>query len=655
MYLSRLTINNYRSIRNIDINFAKGKNIIVGRNNAGKSNIIKALDIVLGENSPTYSKSENITPLDFYTYKIKKSGREEIKIEREIFIFIELTKESKEKLNYDEIYKCYGFYKYLTPISDNDLRTKTGSIFSINPDDLNYRTQKGYVNAKLKNQQPFEKEFDDAELFTFVFKANLDSETDAVTKDIRFFYRKDNKSDWIMAFTAPIRNELLQSAIIPSFRDPQNQLRCTQWTWYGKLMRHLTTSNGKEAELKKSFSEVKKIADEIFEKAKSKVQSNSLDVAFPGSQIHFQFNEDFRTDIYKDSKIYVDDGIKSPLSEKGSGIQSATIIGLFNFYTKYVSTITGALLCVEEPELYLHPHARRVISDKLDEFLDSKNQVILTTHSTEFIRTIDTDLNIILVQKDERGTYAKPVKIKANRFLLLDNNHNEVFFADKVIVCEGLDHYLLRWVSKEKYPKNLDEQNISIISVGTKDFIGTFTELLLDLGICCFVFADFDYFLRDEENEASKYEEVIKAKSGRERKLSKRHKSIANLSKKFFEQECLFGTQGAGVISKIKGMRLKLKSESEKEFYTAKTIEDFSKEKGNIGTLLSELRKNGAGILNAEIEHLSKDLNLIAPETNKLTYDKVFEINKLINEGAKITDLFETSQIEEFLDGVFKK
>lgn len=653
MYLSHLKIKNFRSIKNLSLVFQKGKNIIVGRNNTGKSNIIKALDIVLGEGSPTYYKVENITPLDFYKYKIKKEKVDEVETATEILIFVELTKEKNEQLNYEEIYKCFGFYKYLTPITDAHLKNNTTTIFEINVDELDYRKEKSYVNPKLKNQLPFENEFNGAELFTFVFRATLEKETETIIKDMRFFYRKNEQSDWVMAFTSPIRNEFLQSAIIPSFRDPQNQLRPTQWTWYGKLMRYLTTTHGKDESLRRAFTGVKKIADEIFVQAKNKVQSGSLDVAFPGSQIHFQFNEDFKADIYKDSKIYIDDGIKSPLNEKGSGIQSATIIGLFNFYTKYVNTITAALLCIEEPELYLHPHARRVISDRLDEFLNSKNQVILTTHSTDFIRSIEEDLNIILVQKTSNGTSAKPIKIKDNRFLLLDNNHNEVFFADKVIVCEGLDHYLLRWISKEKFPKKLDEQNISIVSVGAKDYIDIFINLLLDLDIKCFVFADFDYFLRDQGINAGIYEETIKSKSGHTKKLSKRHKSISNLSVSFFNQDCIFGNDGGQKKLEIDTFRSKLKKNQERNFYMAKITQEFANSK-EIESHLDHLRKNGIGILNSEVEYLSRDVNLIAPETNKLNYDKIFEINKLLNSGKKISDLFDTKQIEDFLSNVYQ-
>lgn len=47
MYLSRLVIHNYRSIKYLDLGFAKGKNVIVGKNNAGKSNIINVLGDVV--------------------------------------------------------------------------------------------------------------------------------------------------------------------------------------------------------------------------------------------------------------------------------------------------------------------------------------------------------------------------------------------------------------------------------------------------------------------------------------------------------------------------------------------------------------------------------------------------------------------------------
>ena len=135
MHVSRLYIVNYRSIRELDLRFEKGKNVIIGRNNCGKSNIIRALHIVLGETSPTYQKSENVALGDFHTWNEKQAN---------------------------------------------------------------------------------------------------------------------------------VRNELLQSAIIPSFRDPQNQLRLSSWTWYGKLMQHLTAGHMKNADLRNALDSVRDVANQIF-------------------------------------------------------------------------------------------------------------------------------------------------------------------------------------------------------------------------------------------------------------------------------------------------------------------------------------------------------------------------------------------------------
>ncbi len=658
MYLSRIVIKDFRSIRELNLKFSPGKNVIVGRNNSGKSNIIKAIDLVLGENSPAFAKSENVTEIDFYTRKeIDSSGKENIVSSREIYIFCELKRDKDEKLDYEEMYKCNGFkvsaeiirweqdakgkskpVKRPKRIKDSELQ----KVFEV-PDDSEFI----YVDHKLRHQKTFESQFEDKNCFGFVFRANKDEDGN-VTKCLRFVYREDESHDWVMAFYATIRNELLQSAIIPSFRDPANQLRLSNWTWYGKLMRFLTDKPAKSKELMDAFKQVKDVGDQIFQEAKDKVQTGALEISFPGTEIHFQFNTDLKTDIYKNCVIYVDDGFKSQLVDKGSGIQSATIIGLFNYYVKNIATKTSALLCIEEPELYLHPHARRVISDKLDAFLENnKNQVIITTHSSEFIRTTKEDMNIIFVKKEKSGcTIALPIEIKNYKRLLLDNNQNELFFADKVVVCEGFDNYILRWIAQEKFTGKLDEENVSIISVGGKDKIDDLTKMVLNMGIECYVFADFDYFLRDQGVEADKYDPKNK------------HESIQTLGAEFFKQTCIYGSVGDTKFSELQKLRAQIKQHEEKKFYTAKKLDDFKngdQQKLKIlSDFLADLRAHGICTLTQEIEGFCRDDKLLAPD-KKLTLDSIFDINAQIDRGAKISDLFDINEPEEFLKTVFRK
>jgi putative ATP-dependent endonuclease of OLD family len=643
MYLSKVSIRNYRSIKKLDTNFQKGKNIIIGRNNSGKSNIIKALDVVLGENSPTYAKSENITQKDFFTWK-EKVGEEIIeKSADDLYIFCELTREPDEDLNYDEINKGYGFYVANNRvISTEELAKNPKKIFEIKQDDV---TEKRYLNPKLKNQETFKMEFNDKYHFAFILHANKDDETNTISKDIRFLYRENESLNWFMGFSAPIRNEFLQSAIIHSFRDPQMQLKLNSWSWYGKLMKHLTESSDQHEKLEEALKEVKIVADEIFATVKEDVKKSSLEIAFPNTEISFQFNHSTKNDLYKSCNIYVDDGINTTLSEKGSGIQSSTIIGLFNYYTKEINTVTSALLCIEEPELYLHPHARRVLSGRLDDFTDNgKNQVITTTHSAEFINAKDCGLNVILTLKDEKeGTTTTNIVLGQNKSLLLDSNHKEIFFADKIIICEGIaDEMILKWVADEKFPNKIDENNISIIPVGGKDNIVKLSKLIRKLNIDCYIFSDFDFFLRDESDEADKYKTDNK---------TYRHKSIESLTNDFFKQNCIAGTtKGEELFKKTQKLRQDIKQKNSELFYKAKTSEEFDN-KTAINEFLKTLRKVGIGVLSCELESLSRKTDYISP-TNKINENKIFNLSlKLVN-GEKMEDYFLTNEIGEFLSAV---
>ncbi|MFK3991448.1 AAA family ATPase [Psychrobacter sp. NPDC064578] len=47
MYISKIEIENFRNFRCNEVEFNDGINVIIGHNNAGKSNLIKALALVL--------------------------------------------------------------------------------------------------------------------------------------------------------------------------------------------------------------------------------------------------------------------------------------------------------------------------------------------------------------------------------------------------------------------------------------------------------------------------------------------------------------------------------------------------------------------------------------------------------------------------------
>lgn len=664
MYLSKLIVSNFRSINYTEINFNKGKNIIVGRNNSGKSNIIRAIDLILGESSPTYARSENITEIDFFTWKEKDpQGNEVLKISDELFIYAELKREEDEELNWDELYNTYGYKvlakvigwegrrpkkDYLRISHNKEINDLIQEIFQKNPDEEDTM----YINPKERIDRTLEKELDNKYIFAYALFARR-TDSGKIHKDIRFLYRENEEEDWILAFTAPIRNEFLQSAVIPSFRDPTQQLKLNRWSWYGKLMKNLTDNSEKYSDLVAAFNSVRKVADEIFKNVKEKVSDSAFEIAFPNTEISFQFNADVKADIYKNIVIYIDDGFKSLLTEKGAGVQSATIIGLFSYYTNYINKKTCALLCVEEPELFLHPHACRVVSKRLDDFLDgNRNQVIMTTHNPEFLKSSGTDINVIMVRKIDGRTEARSLNLKKYRDILLGNNQNELFFADKVIVCEGFDEYVIRWIADYEFPGSLNENNVTIVNAGGKDNLGKFVKLATELGIDTYVIADFDYLLRDKDQD--KIKEIENQYDIR----IKHHENINSLGEEFFKNR-LGLDEGKKIFAQINRFRDYVKNKSPYHFYTAKRLEDLAEltSENNyrkFRNLLQNLRRKGICILTGEIEHFSKIDEISADEGKKLNMDKIFKINSKLNNGTSIKDIFEIDEILEFIKSVLE-
>lgn len=511
MYLSRLYIENFRSLKELDLKFEKGKNIIVGKNNSGKSNIIKAIDLILGKNSPTWNKSDNITDNDFF----------EGKTENEIFIWCELKKSEGELLNLSDakgaFFKLLDKY-ILDYVKMNVNFSNKDDLFKFSTDEGQARIdsdnyKKEWIGTKPYCIHGFEDELNGMTDFAFAFRCT--KESGEYLKEMLLLYKKAEDIDWFFSVNANFRNELLQSAIIPSFRDPKDQLRITNYTWFGKLLRNYIQVD--DSDLNDAFGKVKDASNKLFEDLQKNIFYQKNQIAFPNTKINIQFNPDAKQDIYKSALIYVDDGFNSKLDEKGSGIQSVVVIGLFDYYIRNIAHTNGSLLAIEEPEIYLHPHGRRVISDRLDAFLDGhKNQVILTTHSPEFICSPHEDINLIIVKRDTE-TFAKNFSfddVKTKQILIKKQNA-EMFFADAVILVEGADKYILESIAEEFGTKIriysngikkdlgrnwLNDYNISIINCGGKHEFWKYVKISNEFKIPWLLIADFDY-LREGLND----------------------------------------------------------------------------------------------------------------------------------------------------------
>jgi len=94
-------------------------------------------------------------------------------------------------------------------------------------------------------------------------------------------------------------------------------------------------------------------------------------------------------------EVTVDDGTPTTLSRKGDGVQSLAALSLMRHASQTGSKGKGIILAIEEPESHLHPNAIHQLRKVLTE-ISAQHQVIITTHCPLFVDRHDPCANILV-------------------------------------------------------------------------------------------------------------------------------------------------------------------------------------------------------------------------------------------------------------------
>lgn len=506
MYISKLTIKNYKSIKDEVFIFNKGINVLVGKNNAGKSNIVSALNEILGDKYNTMSYEDKI----FYTNGTSKPERN-FKIIAEIdeinnldYSLLENIKKSTALIDISDYFneEEREFNSEWLLKDDDELKEKYPEKFNFRGTNLlAWKKQEELKNIfdntkKLWIYKYYNKE-DDTNLYNIILKVEtIITSPFSSSKKIVKYYR--------MLYINPnIKATLMTSLLIPAFRTTETTLKITKWSWYGKLLQKKWNDSCKDEhqkEIDKVSNELRNTVGNVFKDLKDDINTQlKKTLSLMNVSIDINMLESKNEDYYKNIKLSVDDGIETPLENKGSGLQSLIMIELFKFYCKIFNQ--SSLLILEEPELFLHPHAKRMLSDILNDFIgNGENQIIITTHSEEFLNNVDIE-NINVIRKSSLGT--KKSRISKDNYgdgkelqklkIELQHKNAEMFFAEKVILVEGEEQVLIPEIIKKIYGKNiLNNNDISIIKVGGKSYFEIYRKVLDELNISNYIIADYD-------------------------------------------------------------------------------------------------------------------------------------------------------------------
>ncbi len=135
---------------------------------------------------------------------------------------------------------------------------------------------------------------------------------------------------------------------------------------------------------------------------------------------------------FRSPNFIVDDGTATNLEAKGDGIKSLIAIALMRA-SKVGKRACDLVVAIEEPESHLHPGAVRELAFVLNE-LANENQVIITTHNPLLVNRNRINDNIIVSKSKARPANS----IKAIRECLGIQISDNLSSAEYVILVEGM-------------------------------------------------------------------------------------------------------------------------------------------------------------------------------------------------------------------------
>jgi hypothetical protein len=174
----------------------------------------------------------------------------------------------------------------------------------------------------------------------------------------------------------------------------------------------------------------------------------------------------------------------------GTGLQNVLMLSIFQTYAELVGG--QVIFGIEEPEIFLYPSAQRSLFDSFKK-LSEKCQIFYTTHSPNFVDVVraheievlkkDEDLGTIPLMKSGLVTEAWLAKSEFKIYTQFNTHRNELFFAKKVLLVEGVsDKILFATLAAERWGVDLDKCGIVIIECGGKSGVNYFAGVCVLMG-----------------------------------------------------------------------------------------------------------------------------------------------------------------------------
>ena len=355
MFLKEVKVQNFRSLKNVDITFDEST-ILIGENNAGKSTLLDAIKKGLSRTGTRFLFDD----YDFFMDSEMSSPKDSdgIKI---ILIFEERTLDEWEGFISDTFIDAL---QYLDGEKASILLQTTASYNEVTSD-IEVKT------VFLNNE----------------FEPIVGKVQNLVNKFITltpvFYLQALREIKDTFSAKSPLWGRFIKKAAIPQeeLSVIQNQIK--------KLNTDIISNDENLTKLVMELQKIQKVMD--FEgNEQDLVSINAMPIK--------------TWDLLSKAQVVLNNGTSSmdfPIEKHGQGTQSVTTILLFKAYINILlkelsSDFAEGILTLEEPEAHLHPQAIRALHKSIEEM---ECQKIITTHSPYFIQNADIR-NIRYIKKE---------------------------------------------------------------------------------------------------------------------------------------------------------------------------------------------------------------------------------------------------------------
>jgi putative ATP-dependent endonuclease of OLD family len=569
MRLTNVRIKNFRPCRDIELQLGN-LHALVGANNTGKSSVLRALDFLF---NPTVKV---LNEESFWN----KDTRLEIRVEA---VFSDLTATEKESLN-PYLNSDAIFHMARSAV----LTAKGGELDS----DSNQADDKITISQQYKKTVPSVEWLEESKITGAKIKEWWEDKDNLVINGVSFAQLLGAKAptvgDWKVkageflnthadkipmtdawidnpkGYANVLKGTLPFFVLVPAVRDVIEESKGTKSSPFGKLVFAIvdTLTQEKKDKIEGFLSQLSNQLNRAGGEervpliADTEAQLNKLlGDFFVGCDLEIQFDTPTLEVLLSAPKLYVDDGFKNAVENKGHGLQRAVIFTILRRYAEHMTSSSegkkrNLILAVEEPELYMHPQAQRTIRRVFRNIAKGGDQVFFSTHSSLLVDVAYFDEIIRLEscpeQIDHKRTMssrawqlsmaqmiddietrlpARKGQITAESMRDLYSNvynprRNEGFFASKIILVEGLtEEYSLPIYADAVPTCAFDLHNVSVVECGGKGSMDRLFRIFNELHIPCYMIFDYDKGNADK-NIIEKSKELL-ALSGENREEPK--------------------------------------------------------------------------------------------------------------------------------------